>query len=466
MSTNELSNKIRGTLFVLLAVFTMASTGWTATYYVNGSTGSDGYNGLYESYQGGSNGPWKTIQYAANTAPPGSHLITVAAGTYPERITVSKSGTDANNPLRFFANGNANTQGFILNGNYIQIEGLTATSVTCAWGEGAGVRVFGSGCVVKNCIVQDCLREGIRIERYADRCIVTDNTIRRCGIDGINVTAGSTNALIENNDISDSRSVVSGCTYEEANGIYFHGSGHTFRGNYIHDIVFANQSGYQPHIDAFQTFYDNGDSATNCTFERNHIYLMEEALSGVVTVCGFMLAGASNITIKNNLIESWSGINTGGGGNSNLKIYNNTFRSSLSYKSAYWPVGIDLENVTNAEVYNNITCDFSYAHYKISGGSGISRDYNCIFNSDGSTPKIEGGSAAAHDLWKKDALFVVKFTDLHLQSNSPCMDAGTPVLQVTNDFDGKPRPQGSGFDIGAYELDTTRPAPPANLRIL
>ena len=41
MSTNEFSNKIRGALFVLLAVFTMASTGWAATYYVDHTGGSD-----------------------------------------------------------------------------------------------------------------------------------------------------------------------------------------------------------------------------------------------------------------------------------------------------------------------------------------------------------------------------------------------------------------------------------------
>ncbi|MFH1740494.1 MAG: DUF1565 domain-containing protein [bacterium] len=42
--------------------------------------------------------------------------------------------------------------------------------------------------------------------------------------------------------------------------------------------------------------------------------------------------------------------------------------------------------------------------------------------------------------------------DYHLQRGSPAIDSGTPVITVTDDFDGARRPQGSGFDMGAYEF--------------
>lgn len=41
--------------------------------------------------------------------------------------------------------------------------------------------------------------------------------------------------------------------------------------------------------------------------------------------------------------------------------------------------------------------------------------------------------------------------DYHLRTGSPAIDAGTPTGAPSNDLEGNPRPQGNGFDIGAYE---------------
>jgi hypothetical protein len=41
--------------------------------------------------------------------------------------------------------------------------------------------------------------------------------------------------------------------------------------------------------------------------------------------------------------------------------------------------------------------------------------------------------------------------DYHLTSSSPAIDAGTSTGAPSTDFADGPRPQGSGFDIGAYE---------------
>ncbi len=41
--------------------------------------------------------------------------------------------------------------------------------------------------------------------------------------------------------------------------------------------------------------------------------------------------------------------------------------------------------------------------------------------------------------------------DYHLKSGSPAIDRGTANGAPTRDLEGKPRPQGQGFDIGAYE---------------
>jgi hypothetical protein len=45
--------------------------------------------------------------------------------------------------------------------------------------------------------------------------------------------------------------------------------------------------------------------------------------------------------------------------------------------------------------------------------------------------------------------------DYHLVAGSPGIDQGTSSGAPTTDFDGKPRPSGAGFDIGAYEYGST-----------
>jgi hypothetical protein len=42
--------------------------------------------------------------------------------------------------------------------------------------------------------------------------------------------------------------------------------------------------------------------------------------------------------------------------------------------------------------------------------------------------------------------------DYHLAAGSPALNAGERLEEVTIDRDGVERPQGGGYDIGAYEL--------------
>ncbi len=44
-----------------------------------------------------------------------------------------------------------------------------------------------------------------------------------------------------------------------------------------------------------------------------------------------------------------------------------------------------------------------------------------------------------------------------LQSGSPAIDAGVATPEITEDFAGIRRPQGQGYDIGAYEHIATLP---------
>jgi hypothetical protein len=46
----------------------------------------------------------------------------------------------------------------------------------------------------------------------------------------------------------------------------------------------------------------------------------------------------------------------------------------------------------------------------------------------------------------------VAANDYHLQATSPAIDKGVNTNAPTTDFDGTARPQGPGFDVGAYEF--------------
>jgi hypothetical protein len=102
---------------------------------------------------------------------------------------------------------------------------------------------------------------------------------------------------------------------------------------------------------------------------------------------------------------------------------------------------------------------------------GIAMDDNLIvalggeryFSSDtGSAPQIAGsnnllfGAGAAPSFLAASVsadplLAPTAAQGFHLSPGSPAVDQGKPT-QATTDLDGNPRPQGSAFDIGAYEL--------------
>jgi hypothetical protein len=53
--------------------------------------------------------------------------------------------------------------------------------------------------------------------------------------------------------------------------------------------------------------------------------------------------------------------------------------------------------------------------------------------------------------WENTDPRLVGENDLRLRSDSPAIDVGLPLREVTHDADGLPRPQGKGYDLGAYE---------------
>jgi len=106
-----------------------------------------------------------------------------------------------------------------------------------------------------------------------------------------------------------------------------------------------------------------------------------------------------------------------------LKAFHNT-----AYNNG--KIGIDISSaaVTNAQVMNNIS-------------------FNQITNI-----KNLGTNTTLSNNLNTDPQFVnATLADFRLQGISPAIDTGVTLSEVTNDYAHVSRPQGAGYDIGAYE---------------
>lgn len=445
-------------LFFLFLLSLAVSSSAGIVYYVNGATGSDAGPGT-QVY------PWKTIQKAANAMRAGDSAI-VSAGTYPERITASYSGTNGA-LISFLASGTVACQGFTIRGDYVRIQGFKITTLpiqASAFEIGYGTWITGKYCLVENIFAYYCARGGICLRPESAYGIVRNNRCQRNGMVGIEVHGSG--HLVENNEIWGSVCIPPPelPSSVDADGIRFFGSGHVFRGNTIHDINYTDPEnvGYTPHIDAFQTWADQWHvAASNILFEKNHIYLpvYKNANAGAH---GFMLRDCSYITVRNNIVAchggTYTGEGTGTGTVHHLYLENNEFVGSLSYIPSFYPMGIDLRDCAYSTVKNNLVYNQVLHAIYLTGTTftGLDIGYNCFYNSNGTMPY---GTAFPHDLWGVNPLFVNPGSnDFHLASGSPCINAGAAIGDLSDDFDGFPRPSGTQFDIGAFEFQFTAPS--------
>lgn len=86
-------NTIRSVGFIVVFSLLCAGIASATTYYVDATSGSDNYDGRYASYQGGSNGPWKTMTHVEGTNFSNGDIILLKRGqVWHEDLVISSSG--------------------------------------------------------------------------------------------------------------------------------------------------------------------------------------------------------------------------------------------------------------------------------------------------------------------------------------------------------------------------------------
>ncbi|MDD5673576.1 MAG: choice-of-anchor Q domain-containing protein, partial [Chitinivibrionales bacterium] len=113
------------------------------------------------------------------------------------------------------------------------------------------------------------------------------------------------------------------------------------------------------------------------------------------------------------------------------------------------------QNNVNVSIQNNIF--YAPLNYAINRSASVLNgcfiDHNIVFGANGMVADTTG-CTISNNMLGTDPLFVNSASapfDFHVQASSPAIDAGVTIPGLTNDYDGNPRPQGKGYDIGAYE---------------
>ena len=421
------------------------------TYYI------DAVNGL-DSNPGSSNQPFKTIQEAANIVSPGD-VVTILPGTYAERVQVKRSGSP-NKAILFQAQGDVVMQGFTVKADFISIKGFEITDTPDDDENGIGIYVTGSFCDIENNYIHYATRGGITLSAnqghdFGSRsCIVRNNRLYQNSQNGIQIFGRD--HLIEGNEIWGSIQYHPKWANPpskglDADGIRFFGSGHIIRNNYIHDILYGIPENKDPHIDCFQTWgNEQYEAASNVLIERNRCD-NAQAQSPVESGSGLMIQDSTGgLIIRNNLINAF--VNVYLARDKDITIINNTFTSDTKLNKSFYPSGISVSKSTDIFVENNIFYNQPGEIIGVEKGGFFFSGKNIIFRADGE-PLYHGNNYDhTNDLWNIDPLFIDPAgNNYHLKANSPAIEAGYALTNISDDYDGNPRPSGKPIDIGAFQ---------------
>jgi hypothetical protein len=375
------------------------------TYYV-APTGSD-------SNPGTSSQPFRTIQKAADLVDPGDTVI-VRDGVYKWEsglnncysktiVCMNRGGTSTN----WVVFKSENKWGARLDGQNSTNDGF----------------VFNNGISY------------VRVEGF-DICGLMDTASSTA--QGFSAYSGGSNSQIVGNRI---HNISNHCTASWGMGIYIKRNNVLVEGNLIYEV----------------RNFALGEQGCNID-NPNHSH-------------GVYLSGnssdpsnrASGAVIRNNVFFGITGgwpIHLYPGTLDNIRIFNNTFADANPKRSGH--VLIYSVTLSNAQIQNNIFHQPNTTAISIGSGNVTLNNVTISHNittagtitdnyPSGSDIQIQQNVVAANPQMVNPTDGIPDRRDFRLLPGSPAIDAGVAVSGVTVDFDGNRRPQGGGYDLGAYE---------------
>ena len=399
-----------------LTLLDSSGGGTGRVFYVDGVNGSDSNTGLAQNAAWRSiakvNGfplaPGDSVLFARGQTFTGAALTVVRSGTPTSPIIVGAWGAGS---LPVFSAGSSDTA----RGAYqpIEIRGswVTVESVQAQRSHYAGIDVFGSDVVVKDCLLtrnpvgveQDPTSSRLRIQN----CSFVDNNIVLVGSGGRD-DSGAMGVLLHGRDAE-----VVGCDFRGHRGP---SPKHGFDGAAV-EIYRATGANVHHNIsidDEAFTELGHVSSADN----RFHHNVIINRLPGSV---GMVLHGSGK----------------------HGPIHGTVFDHNTVYLTGTDSQGVVVGSDTRGTlVRNNIIQAAGKIGYT---GTTIDATNNVYWGS--TTNQIQGGAGnVTADPW-----FVAPAdNDLHLQAGSPAVDKGGDLGYAT-DYDGAPRKVGVAPDAGGYE---------------
>ncbi len=141
------------------------------------------------------------------------------------------------------------------------------------------------------------------------------------------------------------------------------------------------------------------------------------------------------------LVHDWCGIAALGG--VGTKIINNTVFDPYAYSKWHGPT-IEIHEAQNGENSKNIVARNNICDQIVTEGTADNPIIDHNITSPNASAVFSNHSAL----------------DMTLREGSPAIDAGSSLLAPAEDIAGNTRPQGTAWDIGAYEYGTVAPPPP------
>src|SRR4030042_5095896 len=445
--------KIRRYLLIL-CILVMPQLLAGAVYYV-ATNGSDSYNGLYPSYQSGSNGPFRTLSKAATTVKAGD-TVQIRGGTYRATSTWNTDGTEANcititnhNYETVSIDGNSNTipsaEGadlLLINGDWYNIRNREISY--SGWD---GMEVKGDNCAVDNIYVHHSWGGGIIFTGWyglVNNCRAYNNSL-------MNKYASMSVSWAFG---------ISACRYPQYT---------TIRGCTAWD-------NWGEGISTFETYHItiedcvSYNNMTNfyisdtqyCLFQRNSAYCTPGNMIQNYARQNNILMGdekskpvSSNNTIVNNLsLGGERNIAVGNNAN-NLLIAHNTFANASNTEGSESAcVYFYSTPHTNSRFQNNIMLQENSVDIAHMESSGIAFGYNTWSKTPPSNCQGTGSIIGNPLLAKTGSTGAGQLTPGYFKilASSPAIGMAQVLGGVTEDFFRTTR--GSDPDTGAHEFST------------